>query len=383
MPATVVQSSTRVNFGGTSTTLNLSLTGVAAGNSIIVEVSAFNSASAANISANDGGAYSVHQGTQAGGGVGATAAILWRHNVTSGNKTITVTTDASNGNRYGWARAMEVSGLVDAVPNVTMPAASGANGGTSNAPATGSSSATSVANCFVVAALAVSGGGADAGIDSPATTGYTAHWVDNDFTTEMAGAADYKSVSSTGAQSAAWGTLTGSYLWAAALAAFEEAAGGSALDLNDQAPIGMVGALTIQGDIQITSGNAQFSAPSADVSTGNWQPTSGSSLYAMLDEIDPSDADYIRTATPGDVCVVALEAATDPGVSTGHVVSYRIMGDGSSGLQVSLMQGGTPIASWTHDPAPADWTTYAQTLSTGEADAITDYAALRLRFTEV
>ena len=383
MAASVVQSSTKVNFGGASATLNLSLTGVAAGNSIIVTVSAYNATAAANVTASDGTAYSVVEGTQAGGGAGATATILYRHNVSSGNYTITVTTSAAGGNRYGWARAMEVSGLVNAAPNARMPAANGANGGTSNSPSTGASSATSVANCFVVAALSVSGGGSDAGIDTPATTGYTNHWVDNDFNAEEAGSADYKSVTSTGAQSAAWGTLTGSYLWAASLAAFEETATGSAFNLNDQAPIGMVGALTIQGDIQIVSGNAQFSAPSADVSTGAWGPTSGVSLYAMIDEADPSDADYIRTATPGDVCVVALEAATDPGVSTGHVVSYRIMGDGSSGLQVSLMQGGTPIASWTHDPAPADWTTYVQTLSSGEADAITDYAALRLRFTEV
>lgn len=226
MAGTVVQSSTKVAFGGASTTLNLSLTGVTAGNSIIVTVAAYNATSAANITVSDGTSYTVRQGTQAGGGAGATAAIAWIHNVSSGNKTITVTTDAAGGNRYGWARAMEVSGLVNAAPNVTMPAASGANGGTSNAPATGSSASTSVANCFVVAALAVSGGGSDAGIDTPATTGYTNHWVDNDFNVEEAGAADYKSVTSTGAQSASWGTLTGSYLWAASLAAFEETGGG-------------------------------------------------------------------------------------------------------------------------------------------------------------
>lgn len=232
MTASVVQSSTKVNFGGASTTLNLSLTGVTAGNSIIVTVAAYNATVAANITASDGTSYSVIEGTQADGSSGATASILWRHNVSSGNYTITVTTNAAGGNRYGWARAMEVSGLANAAPNVTMPASSGANGGTSNSPSTGSSSATSVANCFIVAAVAVSGGGTDAGIDTPATTGYTNHWVDNDFTAEEAGAADYKSVTSTGAQSASWGTLTGSYLWAASLAAFEESGGPSGPTIN-------------------------------------------------------------------------------------------------------------------------------------------------------
>jgi hypothetical protein len=60
-----------------------------------------------------------------------------------------------------------------------------------------------------------------------------------------------------------------------------------------------------------------------------------------------------------------------------------LRGDGTSGIQVSLMQGATVIATWTHDPAPVSWTTYSQTLSGAEADSITDYSALRFRFTEV
>jgi len=54
---------------------------------------------------------------------------------------------------------------------------------------------------------------------------------------------------------------------------------------------------------------------------------------------------------------------------------------------VQLRQGyvnegtpGTLIAEWTHTNIPSAWTGQAQTLSGGQADAITDYANLFLRF---
>lgn len=127
----------------------------------------------------------------------------------------------------------------------------------------------------------------------------------------------------------------------------------------------------------------QRAAPTSDVAAGAWTPSSGTDLFAAIDETTPSDADYIKTGTAADVCTVALGTLSDPAVSTGHKVSYRIGGDGTSGIQVALMQGTTVIASWTHDPAPASATTYTQTLTGTEADSITDYTALRLRFTEV
>lgn len=50
-------------------------------------------------------------------------------------------------------------------------------------------------------------------------------------------------------------------------------------------------------------------------------------------------------------------------------------------LTVRLMQGTTQIASWTHTGIGTGFTLATQTLSTTEADSITDYTDLRLRFT--
>lgn len=134
-----------------------------------------------------------------------------------------------------------------------------------------------------------------------------------------------------------------------------------------------------------TEASVQLSSPASDVSDGTWIASDGSgNLFSMIDESSADDADYIYTITAADQCEVALASLTDPVSSTGHKVRYRIRGDGVSGITVTLRQGtGTTIASWTHDPAPVDWTTVEQTLSAGEANSISNYADLRLRFTEV
>lgn len=123
---------------------------------------------------------------------------------------------------------------------------------------------------------------------------------------------------------------------------------------------------------------AQYTRPVSDVSAGGWTASTGSDLFAMLDETAADDGDYITT-TSASTCEVALGSLNDPALSTGHVVRYRISATGG-GIIVRLREGTTTIASWTHNPAPGSLTTYAQTLSGGEADSITNYAALKLQF---
>lgn len=123
---------------------------------------------------------------------------------------------------------------------------------------------------------------------------------------------------------------------------------------------------------------AQYARPTADVSTGTWVSSLGGTLAAAIDETPADDADYIST-TYGSICEVALGSLADPAVSTGHKVRYRIAAD-AGGLIVRLRQGTTTIASWTHAPAPTALTTFEQILSGAEADAITDYTALKLQF---
>lgn len=132
-----------------------------------------------------------------------------------------------------------------------------------------------------------------------------------------------------------------------------------------------------------TSELTQTGVPISTVTAGSWQASAGGGLFAQIDETVASDADYIVTAVTADSCEFAITVLGDPYSSVGHEINYRIRGDGTSGMTVALYQGASLIASWTHDPVPSSYTTYNQTLTGPQADSITNYGDLRLRFTEI
>lgn len=131
---------------------------------------------------------------------------------------------------------------------------------------------------------------------------------------------------------------------------------------------------------------AQFARPVTDVTVTGWTTQSGgiTALFDTLNETVADDADYARASLPdGDVLKLALSAVADPQTSNGHVVRYRIgkVGSGTIGMTVSLRQGSTEIASWPHTDVVTGPTTYEQTLTAPQADAITDYTDLQFWFT--
>lgn len=140
---------------------------------------------------------------------------------------------------------------------------------------------------------------------------------------------------------------------------------------------------------------AQFGRPSTDTTRDNWEEDDGTTtdIFDQIDESAADDNDYVRTVlTPtSDVYVTKLTTVEDPLVSTGHVVRYRYRKDASGGAQiditVQLRQGytnegspGTLIAAATHTNVSDTITAGSITLSGAEADAITNYADLFLRF---
>lgn len=140
---------------------------------------------------------------------------------------------------------------------------------------------------------------------------------------------------------------------------------------------------------------AQFARPSLDSTIGTFTSDSGGvvNIYQAIDETSPNDADYIRSAqAPSNAAYVTkLSSITDPLSSTGHIVRYRYQKDIAAGAQINLTvelrQGyvtevsqGTLIASWSHTDIANGWTTASQTLSGAEADSITNYGDLFLRF---
>ena len=120
----------------------------------------------------------------------------------------------------------------------------------------------------------------------------------------------------------------------------------------------------------------QLIAPISDIVAGAWTPSSGSDLFSMLNEGTPEDTSYIVASTE-TYCEMRLGSATDPAVSTGHLLRYRLSLVGAS-LRVSLKQGTTTIAYWDHTVIST--TSFEQTLTAEQADSITDYSDLRISF---
>jgi hypothetical protein len=124
------------------------------------------------------------------------------------------------------------------------------------------------------------------------------------------------------------------------------------------------------GGAQLLSAVAiTIARPTGDISAGTWVPSSGSDLWAMLDEVTYDDGDYISTSLAG-VTELLLPAFAFP-VGSNVVLSVRGSSTSGSTLTVNLKQSGATVASWTQVLTATD-TTYEFTLSAGERAAITD-----------
>jgi hypothetical protein len=132
---------------------------------------------------------------------------------------------------------------------------------------------------------------------------------------------------------------------------------------------------------------AQFGRPEADITA--W----ASGTFADIDESVASDAEYVSsdTAPSNDPAYYRLSDMEDPVSSTGHIIRYRYRKNAAGGAQIDLTvqlrqdyvnegSPGTLIEEWTHTDISETFTTAAQTLGATEADSITDYTTLGLRF---
>lgn len=129
----------------------------------------------------------------------------------------------------------------------------------------------------------------------------------------------------------------------------------------------------------------QSARPASDISTGSW---STAPLYAAIDEASASDSDFIQSGNArlgDDTCEISLGAVSDPQAASGQVVRLRAKfytnNSRTVEVQFGLYQGATLIATSTTGNLTTSFAAYSYTLSEAEADAITDYADLRLRLT--
>jgi hypothetical protein len=166
-----------------------------------------------------------------------------------------------------------------------------------------------------------------------------------------------------------------------ALVIEEEAPPAGAIEGASAGAATAVGAL-----INATPATSQYARPNADISLGGWTDENDgtTNIYQSIDEVTPSDLDYIKSSVnpTSDAVVIGLESKPAPIVDTGHVLRYRYRkeGSGTVNINVALMEGSSVIASWQHDDI-GTITTAEQTLTELQAGSITDYSSLRFRVT--
>ena len=133
---------------------------------------------------------------------------------------------------------------------------------------------------------------------------------------------------------------------------------------------------------------AQFARPDSDVSVGLWSPypADPTTLFDKIDEVIPNDGtDYIGSSNDEDECEVGLSDVTDPAVGTGHTIRCYAQCPLGSGAKeqmwIALVENGNIRGqSPVHDVNRNSYALIEYTLSEVEANAITNYANLRLRF---
>lgn len=127
-----------------------------------------------------------------------------------------------------------------------------------------------------------------------------------------------------------------------------------------------------------SSHTVQLLRPASDISTGAWAPSTGTTLYGVIDESTPDDNDYMLTITNSTAEIKFAPGSTP---SAGDIViRYRAKNNGTGALTAYLYQGATLKA--THNPTLTNtFQTFTWTLTSGEAASITDFTDLRIKFT--
>ena len=113
--------------------------------------------------------------------------------------------------------------------------------------------------------------------------------------------------------------------------------------------------------------------PASDTSNSGWTASTGSDLYAMLDEVTPDAADYIVATSVGAVCELALTTTGYPGTAS-QVLKFRASSSTGNSVIVRLRNtGGATVRSQTQLLTATD-TEYSIGLTAGEIAAITSGA---------
>jgi hypothetical protein len=159
--------------------------------------------------------------------------------------------------------------------------------------------------------------------------------------------------------------------------------GGPSIALRCVSPLAL-----LKGSLPKYAGGISAAPASDQANPGAWVDESSAStnLFSKVNEITADDLGFVQSPVDPANAAVEFKLASlgDPNLSGGHSVSYRYQKDVAAGktidLTVELRQGAVVKATQTVVNIANGWITGVLQLTTTQADSITDYSDLRIRF---
>jgi len=120
-----------------------------------------------------------------------------------------------------------------------------------------------------------------------------------------------------------------------------------------------------------------YARPASDITT-QWTPSTGTSHYALINEVTPDDANYIYATAPSQTDEVKLGPMTTPNAGTSVNINYRVQGIvAGASVTTSLYCNTTLIKA---DTARTTNGTYTMTVTSAEWASVADWTNMRIRF---
>jgi len=126
----------------------------------------------------------------------------------------------------------------------------------------------------------------------------------------------------------------------------------------------------------------QYARPTSDIASNGWLPSTGSDLFAMVDEVARNDADYIYS--PPDPATQAFEMkfGTPAGTlgTTDNHWDYALKAvNQNTTFDLKLVQGTTVLDSWSDTVTANTTAEFTHTFTAGVMATITDKTDVRVR----
>ena len=324
MASPIVQSSALVvtNAAGTSA---VTLTGVAAGNALVVTASLYDATANITFSVKDGStSFSNQYKADTPGGNYSQALIAWELAVTAGSHTITLApSNGSTSSYYAWqVHEVAAASIGSATPTVTT------SGTTTGATLTLAGGTPPQSGDLIFTAIADDGYGSVSTATATTPSGYTSLWSNMAGSSSQVGAAAYQVQTTAAPVAPSWTGLNagGGAGWAAVAVAFAPASGsgisanaattdGADTQAAQATPVLQASAATTDGaDTQAAQATPVLQASAATTDGADTQAAQGtitSGVSASAATTDSMDA-QVAQATP----ILQASAATTDGADT-------------------------------------------------------------------